>query len=76
MGYPVNMRRVFIENAFWARLIDQQAVAYLNLLVDKSQPGILLVWAPEVRRHTLWDEPQRRLKEPELAYEQPSDQAF
>jgi len=72
-GYQGNEPRVFIENKFWAGLTDQQPVAYLRRLATKAQPSILLVVAPEVRRHTLWRELQRRLQEAEMNYESLSD---
>lgn len=72
-GYQGNEPRVFIENKFWAGLTDQQPVAYLRRLATKAQPSILLVVAPEVRRHTLWRELQRRLQEAEVGYERLSE---
>lgn len=72
-GYQGNEPRVFIENKFWAGLTDQQPVAYLRQLADKTQPSILLVVAPEVRRHTLWRELQRRLQDAKMNYEKLSD---
>lgn len=72
-GYYGSEPRVFIENKFWARLTDRQPVAYLEVLATKSQPSVLLVVAPETRRHTLWRELQRRLADAGIKHEAQPD---
>ena len=58
--------RVFVENKFWAGLTDNQPVKYLELLADHSQSGVLLFVVPAARKHTIWNELKRRLKQAEV----------
>ena len=72
-GYDGSEPRVFIENKFWAGLTDRQPVAYLEVLATKKQPAVLLVVAPEARRHILWRELQRRLAKAGIQYQTQPD---
>ncbi len=60
-GYAGNQPHVYVENKFWAGLTDNQPVSYLRELARYGTPSVLLVVAPERRRHTLWRELQARL---------------
>ena len=59
--------RLIIEAKFWVGLTDKQPNAYLTRLTA-SEPGMLLVVAPQLRLPSLWNELLARLKAGGIAW--------
>jgi len=61
-GFDGIVRRLFIENKFWAGLTENQPVHYLKLLAGDIQPSVLLMVVPVARQETVWRELLHRLE--------------
>ena len=62
-GFDGPVRRVFVENKFWAGLTENQPLEYLRELARSTQPTVLLFVVPEDRKHAVWRELRTRLEE-------------
>ena len=58
---------VFVENKFWAGLIDAQPVSYLSDLPE-DPPSTLVFVVPEQRVTTVWDELKKRCHRAEVEW--------
>ncbi len=57
--------RIFVENKFWAGLMDGQPVAYLEKLPDEASSLVVFI-VPHERIHGLWDELKERCRQSEV----------
>ena len=57
-GYP----RIFVENKFWAGLMEGQPVAYLEALPDELS-SLLIFIVPHNRMYGLWNELKEKCRE-------------
>lgn len=54
--------RIFVENKFWAGLMDGQPVAYLKALPDEASSLVVFI-VPHQRMYGLWDELKERCRQ-------------
>lgn len=54
--------RIFVENKFWAGLMDGQPVAYLDEMPDEESSLVVFI-VPHERMYGLWDELKERCRQ-------------